>query len=316
MNGSFPHQWPVFCGPCTLAIGRSARAGAMPLLRFRAPARTSPARRRSRLRPQLRQCLFRRRRARSIESRRESWRRCVRRATCSRGMARRRNLTCPAVEKDFDMRDHFGIVLAGGARNPQRSFDAGTHGRHSHAQSHLCDARACMPRRHMGFGRELLSATMAIPARVPVKAAGRRISSPPKDPPANRYPRTRWSEPIRISVVTTSRISVIGRLGCAPTPAGFSRRRPHPPAIVGARAANDCIGHARHPLGPCGRVGALADRAPHPRLPAGGAGPCARGLKRTVRAYCDRLSISGRHQPIPRRGQSAFRALRADRRPQ
>jgi hypothetical protein len=103
-----------------------------------------------------------------------------------------------------------------------------------------------------------ITATMAVPARVPVKAAGRRISPPPRDPPANRSQRTRRSEPIRISVVTTSRISVIGRLD---------------------------------PLGLCGRVGALADRAPPPRLPAGGAGPCARRLKRTVRAYCDRSSI-------------------------
>ena len=132
---------------------------------------------------------------------------------------------------------------------------------------------------------------MAVPARVPVKAAGRRISPPPRDPPANRSRRTRWSEPIRISVVTTSRISVMRRLGCAPTRTVFSCRRPRPPAIVGARAANDRIGHARHPLGLCGRVGALADRAPPPRLPAGSAGACARRLKRTVPAYCDRSSI-------------------------
>ena len=251
----------VTCFLRSLALwrsGRSARAGLPPTC-------TSLARRRSTLRLRLRQCLFRRRRARSIESRRESWRRCVRRATCSRGMAPRRNLTCPAVGKGFRYARPFRDRSGGGCvetRSVRLTPELIGHGGNSHAQSHLFDARACVPRLHMSFGRELFSLQQRwpIPARVPVKAAGRRFSPPPRDPPANRYPRTRWSEPIRISVVTTSRISVIGRLGPL---AGFGRKR----------------------------VGALADRAPPPRLPAGGAGPCARRLKRTVRAYCDRSSI-------------------------
>lgn len=225
---------------------------------------------------------------REPKSRQETWRRCVRRATCSRGMAPWRNMTCPAVEKRFrysrPFRDRSG---RGRAETRSARLTPEPIGGHSHAQSHLCDARACVPRRHMGFGRELFSLQQRW---VPVKAAGRRISPSPRDPPANRSPRTRRSESIRISVVTTSRIFVFG-LGGAPTRIAFSRRRPRPPAIVGARAAKDRIGHARHPLGLCGRVGALAGRAPPPRLPAGGAGACARRLKRTVPAFCGPSSI-------------------------
>ena len=136
-----------------------------------------------------------------------------------------------------------------------------------------------------------VTATMAVPARVPVKAAGRRISAPPRDPPANRSPRTRWSKPIRISVVTNSR-----RFGGAPMRTVFSCRRSRPTAIAGARAANDRIGHARHPLGLCGRVGALADRAPPPRLPAGGAGVRAHRLKRIARRTRRRFERASCHR--------------------